>query len=108
MDQFYPTAPYWFPVLPTMLLAFGVLAWLAWNRWLLHKETMRLAELGGGSRAALGLRERWRTRHGLLWGVRVLGLGLALGVIGVLEAEWQASPVLLVAVAMVGTQYYES
>jgi hypothetical protein len=89
MDQVHATMPYWFPVLPTMLLAFGVLAWLAWNRWLSHKETMRAAELGGNSRAALGLRERWRTRHGVLWAVRVLALGVGLAVVGVFADKWE-------------------
>ena len=31
---------------------------------------------------ALGLKERWRVRHGVLWAVRVLALGAALGVVG--------------------------
>ena len=82
MDQVQPTMPYWFRVLPTMLFVFGVLGLLAWNRWLSYKEAMKAAELGGNSRVALGLRERWRVRHGVLWAVRVLALGAALGVVG--------------------------
>jgi len=88
MDQVHATAPYWFPVLPTMLFVFGVLGLLAWNRWLSHKETMRLAELGGGSRETLGLRERWRARHGVLWAVRVLAIGVALAVALVIADNW--------------------
>jgi len=94
MDHVQPTMPYWFPVLPTMLLAFGVLAWLAWNRWLSHKETMRAAELGGNSRAALGLREQWRARHGVLWAARVLALGVALVIVGVFADKWETTEVV--------------
>jgi hypothetical protein len=89
MNQFYPTAPYWFAVLPTILLAFGVLGWLAWSRWLSHRETMRAAELGGNSRVALALRERWRARHGVLWAVRVLALGVGLVVVAVFADKWE-------------------
>ena len=64
-------------------VALAVFGWLAWSRWLSHKETMRLAELGGGSRETLRLRERWRARHGVLWAVKVLAVGVALVVMGV-------------------------
>jgi len=90
MDLFHPTPTYVLAaVLPIILLAFAVFGWLAWSRWLWHKETMRLAELGGNSREALGLRERWRARHGMLWAVRVLALGVGLVVVAVFADKWQ-------------------
>ena len=80
MSQFHPTGWDWDAIGMTVGAIFLVLAvfgWLVWNRWLSHKETMKLTEAGGDSRAALQLRERWRTRWGILWAVRVLALGLA-------------------------------
>lgn len=65
-----------------VVLVLAVFGLLAWSRWLSHKETMRLAELGGDAHALLQSRERWRVRHGILWAVRVLLVGLAIGIFG--------------------------
>jgi hypothetical protein len=82
-------------VVAIIFVAFAVFGWLAWSRWLSHKETMRLTELGGGAHELLRSRERWRLRHGLLWAIRLLVLGLVIGVFGVLGLR---------ALAMVGAR----
>jgi hypothetical protein len=72
----------------------AVLGWLVWTRWLSHREMMLLTEGGQDARAALGLRERWRVRHGVLWAVRVLALGVALVIVAWLASDYKVPEVV--------------
>jgi hypothetical protein len=68
-----------------------VVAWVIWSRYLYHKETMKLAEMGGNARDALELRERWRVRWGLLVGAGVISIGVVIAGVLVLFIGMQAS-----------------
>jgi hypothetical protein len=60
-----------------------VLGWLIWSRYLYHKETMKLADMGLDREAhwpSLEIRERWRLRWGMLAGAAIAAAGLAGGI----------------------------
>lgn len=57
-----------------------IFAWLAWNRYLHHKELLLLQERGGEWQALVADRDRWRIRGGIIAGAIVLLLGA--GVLG--------------------------
>ncbi len=72
-----------------LLLVFGVMvaafALVALSRYLHYRETLKLIETGGDVQTVLRLRERWRTRTGLLYGVTLLvggGMLLLLTAVG--------------------------
>jgi len=84
MSQFAPTFIDWDAIAMAVGIIFVVVAvfgWLAWNRYLYHKELMKLPDAGRDSREALRMKERWRMRQGLLSGAKLLALGVALAVI---------------------------
>jgi len=60
-----------------------LLVWVPWNRYLHHKEALLLLqkggeETGGAWYALLEMRERWRIRWGILVGVIMMALGVAI------------------------------
>jgi len=57
-----------------------IFAWLAWNRYLHHKELLLLQERGGEWQALVADRDRWRIRGGKIAGAIILLLGA--GVLG--------------------------
>lgn len=81
MMQFHGTPTHWDAIVGMIFVVLAVFGWLAWNRYLHHKEMMKLTEAGGESRELLRLRDRWQTRHGVLWAVKMVALGVALAVI---------------------------
>jgi len=58
-----------------MVLLLALFAWLAWSRYLHHKEVLLLQERGGDWQTLVAERERWRIRGGKLAGTIVLLLG---------------------------------
>ncbi|UCH34721.1 MAG: hypothetical protein JSV65_19745 [Armatimonadota bacterium] len=58
-----------------VVLLVALFAWLAWNRYLHHKELILLHERGGEWQALIADRERWRIRGGIIAGAIVLLLG---------------------------------
>lgn len=64
----------------TAVLLVVIFAWLAWSRYLQHKELMRMQERGGEWQALVADRDRWRIRGGIIAGSIVLLLGA--GVLG--------------------------
>ena len=60
------------------LVIIALLGWLAWSRYLNHKELMALQERGGNWQALVAAGERWRIRWGILTGIIVLLVGVAL------------------------------
>jgi len=80
MNQLHVTASHWDAIVAIIFVVSAVFGWLAWNRYLYHKELMRLPDAGRDSREALRMKERWRMRQGLLSGAKLLALGVAIAV----------------------------
>ena len=75
----------------TALLIVGIVAALiGFSRLLQHRETLKMLDLGPDTEATLRLRERWRNRAGLLYGAKLLVVGVVLVVIGGASNEWLA------------------
>jgi len=67
-----------------IVLLVALFAWLAWSRYLHHKEVLALHDRGGDWQVLVALRERWRIRWGMLAGIIVLlagAGGLAAGLV---------------------------
>jgi hypothetical protein len=77
-------------ILLIVVLAVAMLAVVAFSRYLQHRETLRILELGGDAETALRLRERWRNRAGLLHGAKLLVVGVVLVVVGGASSQWLA------------------
>jgi hypothetical protein len=60
----------------------ALFAWLAWSRYLHHKEVLLLQERGGDWQALVAMRERWRIRWGILAGTIVLFVGGGILIMG--------------------------
>jgi hypothetical protein len=58
-----------------VVLIIALFAWLAWNRYLQHKELLQMQERGGEWQALVADRDRWRIRGGIIAGAIVLLLG---------------------------------
>jgi len=71
-----------------VFLILVLIAVAAMSRWFQHRETMKMLELGGDAETALRLRERWRNRAGLLYGAKLLVVGVMLVVIGGASNQW--------------------
>jgi hypothetical protein len=65
-------------VIPALiLLALIVIPLVVVTRYFHHRETMKILEVGGDTRQALQLRERWRVRSGILLGALMAVIGVA-------------------------------
>jgi len=91
------------PFLAVVVLFLGVFALAAWSRHLYHKEMMRLAERHGDLKSGLEVMELWRSRRGILWGIRVSAVGAALIGAAVFSGRTHFPPDSVVGLAFVGT-----
>jgi len=65
-------------VIPALiLLALIVIPLVVVTRYFHHRETMKILEVGGDTRQALQVRERWRVRSGILLGALMAVIGVA-------------------------------
>jgi hypothetical protein len=71
-----------------LVIVVGVFGLVALSRCFHHRETLKLLELGGDAETMLRLRERWRSRAGLLHGAKLAIVGLVLIVIGGASNVW--------------------
>jgi hypothetical protein len=69
----------------------ALFAWLAWSRYLHHKEVLLLQERGGDWQSLIALRERWRIRWGILAGTIVLFVGAGLLIMGLVIGRTDAT-----------------
>jgi len=106
MGGFLETPVRWdeiFSIAAIIFISVGVLALVAWSRYLYHKEMMRLAEGHGDLKSGLEVMEVWRTRRGILWGIRVSAVGAALIGAAVFWGRTHFPPDAVVGLAFVGT-----
>jgi len=76
----------------TALLIVGIVAALiGFSRLLQHRETLKMLDLGPDADATLRLRERWRNRAGLLYGVKLLVAGVVLLIACQASDTWLAN-----------------
>jgi hypothetical protein len=73
-----------------VFLILVVIVVVAMSRWLQHREMMKMLELGGDAETVLRTRERWRNRAGLLYGAKLLVVGVVLVVMGQASSTWLA------------------
>ena len=58
-----------------VIVVLALFGWLAWSRYLHHKELVLLQEKGGNWSVLLETSERWRIRWGILAGIIMVLLG---------------------------------
>ena len=76
-------------VVPALVfLALIIIPLVVVARWFQHREMMKMLELGGDAETVLRTRERWRNRAGLLYGAKLLVVGVMLVVIGGASDKW--------------------
>ena len=75
-----------------LVLTLAVLGWLAWNRYLHHKETMALLAKGADWRPTLEARDRWRIRWGILVGALIMAYGVASALGATILWPWVRGP----------------